>query len=62
MASYHGRTETSSEVIFKHLDAGRDLLILDDILESGHTLATVRKRLERAKRAQHSGLCAAEQK
>ena len=66
VASYHGETETGSEVIFKHLDvpnvAGRDLLILDDILESGHTLATVRKKLERAKRAQHSGLCAAERK
>ena len=49
MASYHGRTETSSEVIFKRLDAGRDLLILDDILESGHTLAAIRKKLETAK-------------
>src|SRR2546423_8346016 len=53
VASYHGKTQTSSEVIFKQLDvpnvAGRDLLILDDILESGHTLAAVRKKLERAK-------------
>src|SRR6266480_4974800 len=53
VASYHGKTQTSSEVIFKQLDvpnvAGRDLLILDDILESGHTLAAVRRKLERAK-------------
>src|SRR5213076_2096643 len=53
VASYHGKTQTSSEVIFKQLDvpnvAGRDLLILDDILESGHTLAAIRKKLETAK-------------
>ena len=52
-AGYRGETQTNSEVIFKQLDvpnvAGRDLLILDDILESGHTLAAVRKKLERAK-------------
>src|SRR5213075_3579646 len=53
VASYHGKTQTSSEVIFKQLDvpnvAGRDLLILDDILESGHTLAAIRKKLETSK-------------
>jgi len=53
VASYHGKTQTSSEVIFKQLDvpnvAGRDVLILDDILESGHTLAPVRKKLDTAK-------------
>jgi hypoxanthine phosphoribosyltransferase len=53
VASYHRKTQTSSEVIFKQLDvpnvAGRDVLILDDILESGHTLAAVRKKLDTAK-------------
>ena len=53
VASYHGKTQTSSEVIFKQLDvpnvAGRDLLILDDILESGHTLVAIRKKLETTK-------------
>src|SRR5215469_4395563 len=53
VASYHGETHTSGEVIFKHLTvpdvAGRDVLIVDDILDSGHTLAAVRKKLETAK-------------
>ncbi len=53
VASYHGKTQTSSGVIFKQLDvpnvAGRDLLILDDILESGHTLVAIRKKLETTK-------------
>src|SRR3954449_560285 len=53
VASYHGKTQTSSEVIFKQLDvpnvAGRDFLILDDILESGHTLVAIRKKLETTK-------------
>jgi hypoxanthine phosphoribosyltransferase len=53
VASYHGKTETSGEVIFKQITlpdvAGRDILILDDILDSGHTLAAVRETLETAK-------------
>src|SRR5262252_2920867 len=53
VASYHGETHTSGEVIFKHLAvpdvAGRDVLIVDDILDSGHTLAAVREKLETAK-------------
>jgi len=62
-ASYHGKAETSGEVIFK-LDeasasgggqielpavASRDILIVDDILDSGHTLAAIREALETAK-------------
>jgi hypoxanthine phosphoribosyltransferase len=53
VATYHGKTTTSGDVIFKHLTvpdvANRDVLILDDILDSGHTLAAVRKQLEEAK-------------
>jgi hypoxanthine phosphoribosyltransferase len=63
VASYHGKTETSGEVIFKLATAspsdggqitlpdivGRDVLILDDILDSGHTLAVIRGALETAK-------------
>src|SRR5215831_357671 len=51
--SYHGKAQTSGQVIFKDDDlpdvAGRDVLILDDILDTGHTLAAVRKKLETAK-------------
>lgn len=52
-ASYHGKTHASGEVIFKQVTvlevAGRDVLILDDILDTGQTLAAVRKGLETAK-------------
>ena len=51
--SYHGKAQTCGEVIFKQLAvpdvADRDVLILDDILDTGHTLAAVRKKLETAK-------------
>src|SRR5712672_2714381 len=50
VASYHGRAETSGEVIFKQVAlpdvTGRHILILDDILDSGHTLAAIRDKLE----------------
>jgi hypoxanthine phosphoribosyltransferase len=53
VASYHGKSQTSGEVIFKQITlpdiVGRDILILDDILDSGHTLAAVRETLESAK-------------
>jgi len=53
VASYHGRSETSGEVIFKQIAlpdvTGRHILILDDILDSGHTLAAIRDKLETAK-------------
>ncbi|HEV3409042.1 MAG TPA: hypoxanthine phosphoribosyltransferase [Chthoniobacterales bacterium] len=53
VASYHGGLETSGEVIFRQVAlpdiAGRHLLILDDILDSGHTLAAVREKLETAR-------------
>jgi len=53
VASYHGKAQTSSEVVFKEVTVpdvvGRDVLILDDILDSGHTLAAIRETLETAK-------------
>src|SRR5947209_17080241 len=53
VASYHGKTETSGEVIFKQIALpdvmDRHILILDDILDSGHTLAAIRDKLETAK-------------
>jgi hypoxanthine phosphoribosyltransferase len=52
-ASYHGKAQSSSEVVFKEVTVpdvvGRDVLILDDILDSGHTLAAIREKLETAK-------------
>jgi len=53
VASYHGQIQTSGEVLFKELSipdvSGQDVLILDDILDTGHTLAAVREKLETAK-------------
>jgi hypoxanthine phosphoribosyltransferase len=51
VASYHGKTETSGEVIFKQAApdvTDRHVLILDDILDSGRTLAAVRQKLQMA--------------
>ena len=52
VASYHGKTQPSGEVLFKEVSvpdvAGQDLLILDDILDTGHTLEAVRTKLETA--------------
>lgn len=52
VASYHGGVETTGELIFRQVAlpdiAGRHILILDDILDSGVTLAAVRQKLETA--------------
>jgi hypoxanthine phosphoribosyltransferase len=52
VASYHGKAQTSGEVIFKQVAlpdvVDRHILILDDILDSGHTLAAIRDKLETA--------------
>src|SRR6266513_1039056 len=52
VASYHWKTQTTGEVIFKQVALpdvkGRHILILDDILDSGHTLAAIREKLETA--------------
>jgi hypoxanthine phosphoribosyltransferase len=63
VASYHGKAQTSGEVIFKFAAAkpsfggqialpdvqDRHILILDDILDSGNTLAAIREKLETAR-------------
>jgi len=63
VASYHGKTQTSGNVIFKPVPAGpssggevilpdvagRDVLVLDDILDTGQTLAVIRGALEAMK-------------
>ena len=52
VASYHGGVKPSGELVFRQISlpdvAGRHVLILDDILDSGVTLATVREKLEAA--------------
>src|SRR3989442_15771144 len=52
VASYHGKAQTSGEAIFKQIAPpdvkDRHILILDDILDSGHTLAAIREKLETA--------------
>ena|SRR5438132_3365921 len=52
VASYHGGLQTSGEVIFRQVAppdvAGRHILLLDDILDSGTTLDAIRERLETA--------------
>jgi hypoxanthine phosphoribosyltransferase len=63
VVSYHGKAQTSGQVTFKFATANpsgggqvglpdvasRDVLIVDDILDTGHTLAAVREKLEMAK-------------
>jgi len=60
VASYHGDTQTTGEVVFKFATANpsgsgqaalpdvrdRNLLVLDDILDSGYTLSAIREKLE----------------
>ena len=52
VASYHGGTTTTGEVIFRQVVlpdvTGRHILILDDILDSGLTLNAIRRKLEEA--------------
>lgn len=52
VASYHGGVEPSGDLVFRQVSlpdvVGRHVLILDDILDSGVTLAGIRERLETA--------------
>jgi hypoxanthine phosphoribosyltransferase len=60
VASYHGATRTSGEVVFKQIAlpdvADRDILILDDILDTGVTLAAIVEKL-RATRPRSVKIC-----
>jgi hypoxanthine phosphoribosyltransferase len=53
VASYHGKRLTSGKVAFKRVTppdvCGRHILILDDILDSGHTLAAILAHVETGK-------------
>lgn len=52
VASYHGRLQTSGDVIFRQIAppdlAGRHILLLDDILDSGVTINAIREKLQTA--------------
>lgn len=52
VASYHGRLQTSGKVIFRQIAepdvSGRDILLLDDILDSGTTINAIREKLQTA--------------
>ena len=52
VASYHGGTQSTGDVVFKQIAlpdvAGRHILILDDILDSGVTLAAIGEKLQAA--------------
>jgi hypoxanthine phosphoribosyltransferase len=52
VASYHGGLQTSGEVIFRQIAppdvAGRHILLLDDILDSGVTINAIREKLQTA--------------
>lgn len=52
VASYHGGMKSVGDLVFRQVSlpavAGRHILILDDILDSGVTLATIREKLETA--------------
>jgi hypoxanthine phosphoribosyltransferase len=52
VASYHGGTKSVGELMFRQVPlpdiTGRHVLILDDILDSGVTLATIREKLDAA--------------
>src|SRR6266480_2874949 len=52
VASYYGKAQTSQEVIFNQVGlpglADRNILLLDDILDSCHMLAVIREKLKTA--------------
>ena len=52
VASYHGGMKSVGDLVFRQVSlpavVGRHILILDDILDSGVTLATIREKLETA--------------
>jgi hypoxanthine phosphoribosyltransferase len=61
VASYHGGAETTGCVTFDQISmpevSGRDVLIIDDILDSGLTLAAIRERLQKEMHARSIRIC-----
>ena len=61
VSSYHGGTESSGTVTFDQTSlpdvAGRHVLILDDILDTGRTLHAIRKRLHEEASALSVRIC-----
>lgn len=61
VASYHGGTESAGLVTFHQSDLpqvrGRHVLLVDDILDTGLTLATIRRRLEEECQPASISLC-----
>jgi len=61
VSSYYGGTESSGEVTFNQIDLpgleGEHVLLLDDILDSGRTLAAIRRRILRDCRAESVRVC-----
>ncbi len=53
VVSYHGKAQTTGNVTFKDMGvpdvASRDVLVLDDILDTGQTLSAVCEKLQAAK-------------
>jgi hypoxanthine phosphoribosyltransferase len=53
VVSYHGKAQTSGNVTFKDMCvpdvASRDVLVLEDILDTGQTLSVVCEKLQAAK-------------
>ena len=53
VVSYHGNAQSSGQVIFKDVNlpdvTDRDVLVLDDILDTGHTLAAISEKLRTTK-------------
>jgi hypoxanthine phosphoribosyltransferase len=52
VSSYHGAVKPSGDPVFRQVSlpdvAGRHVLVLDDILDTGVTLASIREKLETA--------------
>ena len=65
VVSYHGNAQSSGQVIFKDVNlpdvTDRDVLVLDDILDTGHTLAAISEKLRTTQTAQRSRVCAVKQ-
>ncbi|CAN5445104.1 hypoxanthine phosphoribosyltransferase [soil metagenome] len=61
VSSYHGGIESSGAITFNHQDLpdfrGQHVLLVDDILDSGRTLAAIRERVLSECRAESVRIC-----